>query len=143
MVKQSFSDFEREAMRERAREIRNEQGKKKNPSADLLEKIAEMPENEAFIASQLDLLVQKLAPQLHPKTWYGMPAYANDDGKVVLFFQTASKFKTRYNTLGFNDNAILDDGDMWPTAYALNVWNEKISGQVGALIKKATQKDNK
>ncbi|KRL04468.1 iron chaperone [Liquorilactobacillus oeni] len=141
MAQQGFSDFERAAMKERAKELREESNKKKNPQADLFEKIAEMPEKEAFIASSLHSLVEKTAPELHPKTWYGMPAYANDDGKVVFFFQPATKFKSRYNTLGFNDSANLDDGKIWPTSYALTVWNEEISNFVSMIIKKAISKN--
>ena len=113
--KNTFSDFEREAMKERAEELR----KTKNTEADVLDKISEMPADEAKIAIEIHQLVKEIAPALKPKTWYAMPAYANDNGKVVLFFQPATKFKARYSTLGFNDTATLDDGDFWPTAFAV------------------------
>lgn len=138
MSKQGFSEFEKQAMKERAQELRRDASQKKNPLADLLEKIAAMPEDEAYLAAQLHELVQQNAPpQLQPKTWYGMPAYANQEGKVVLFFQPATKFKARYSTLGFNDSALLDMGKMWPTAYALCSWDADIARQVAVLIRKA------
>lgn len=113
--KTTFSDFEREAMRERAAELR----RTKNTEADLLEKIAEMTDEEARLALKIHEIVTTTAPELKPKTWYGMPAYANSQGKTVLFFQPATKFKARYSTLGFNDAAQLDETAMWPTAYAV------------------------
>ncbi len=144
MVEQSgFSDFEKQAMKERAAELRREQANKrskKNPEADLLEKIAEMPDDEAFIAAKLHDLVREIAPELQPKTWYSMPAYANADGKVVLFFQPATKFQSRYNTIGFNDAAQLDDGAMWPTSFAVTAWQEDVANQVSTLIKRAMKK---
>ncbi|KRL03570.1 iron chaperone [Liquorilactobacillus capillatus] len=141
MTQKSFSEFERAAMKERAQELRAESNKKRNPAADLLEKIAELPSDEAFIASNLHKLVHEVAPTLQPKTWYGMPAYADNTGQVVLFFQAASKFKERYNTLGFNGVAALDSGKMWPTAYALTVWDDEVSHFIRKLIIKAISKN--
>jgi uncharacterized protein YdhG (YjbR/CyaY superfamily) len=102
----------------------------------VLAKIAEMEGSDRAIAERLHALVQASAPELTPRTWYGMPAYAKD-GKVVCFFQGAQKFKTRYATLGFNDPATLDDGDMWPTAFALTQWTPAVEERVGDLVKRA------
>jgi uncharacterized protein YdhG (YjbR/CyaY superfamily) len=135
-----FSDFEKQAMKDRAEELRREQANKrskKNPEADLLEKIAEMPDAEAYIAAKLHDLVKEVAPELQAKTWYSMPAYANPDNQVVIFFQAATKFQARYNTLGFQDAAQLDDGALWPTSFALTEWNDKVADQVKHLIAKA------
>ncbi|WP_459525112.1 iron chaperone [Leuconostoc lactis] len=129
----TFSDFEREAMRERAAELR----KTKNSEADLLEKIAEMPEAEAQLALKIHEIVTTVAPELQPKTWYGMPAYANAQGKTLLFFQPATKFKARYSTLGFNDAAQLDDGQMWPTAYAITALTPAVMTQIEMLVKQS------
>jgi uncharacterized protein YdhG (YjbR/CyaY superfamily) len=141
MAEQSgFSDFEKQAMKERAEELRREQANKrskKNPEADLLEKIAEMPDDEAYIAAQLHELISDIAPELQPKTWYSMPAYANADNQVVIFFQAATKFQARYNTLGFQDAARLDDGAMWPTAFALTSWDANVAERVKALVLQA------
>lgn len=140
MEKSGFSDFEKEAMRERALELRREQANKrskKNPEADVLEAIAAMDANSAELGANIHALVQELAPELKAKTWYGMPAYANDDGKVVLFFKDAAKFKSRFCTLGFEDAAQLDDGAIWATSYALLKWNASVEKQVRALITKA------
>lgn len=117
-----FTKEEKAAMKERARELKAEERAKKNRAAgesDLIEKIAEMPEPERSMATRLHELIKASVPDLFPKTWYGMPAYANQEGKVICFFQAASKFNTRYATLGFQHDANLDDGAMWPTAYAL------------------------
>lgn len=133
---ETFSDAERAAMKERAAELRKQKrGAKKDPEADLLEKIAEMPESDRAIASRIHELVQEHAPSLTPKTWYGMPGWAKN-GKVVCFVQGAAKFDTRYASFGFNDNATIDEGTMWPTAYAItemNVANEKV---IVALLRK-------
>lgn len=129
----TFSEFEREAMRERAAELR----KTKNSEADLLEKIAEMPEAEAQLALKIHEIVTTVAPELQPKTWYGMPAYANAQGKTLLFFQPATKFKARYSTLGFNDAAQLDDGQMWPTAYAITALTPAVMTQIEMLVKQS------
>ena len=116
-----FTDEERAAMKERAREMKAEARANKGKADgehDVLEKIAEMPEPDRALAERLHALIKANAPELSPKTWYGMPAYARD-GKVVCFFQSAAKFKARYATLGFSDEARLDGGSMWPTAFAL------------------------
>lgn len=131
--KTTFSDFEREAMRERAAELR----KTKNSEADLLEKVAEMPEEEAQLALKIHEIVTTVAPELQPKTWYGMPAYANAQGKTLVFFQPATKFKARYSTLGFNDGAQLDDGQMWPTAYAITALTPAVIKQIETLVKQS------
>ena len=103
----------------------------------MLEKIAEMPEPERSMAKQLHEIIKANAPVLAPKTWYGMPAYANKDGKIVCFFQSATKFDSRYATLGFNDTANLDDGDMWPTAFALKELTPTVEKKIIELVKKA------
>ncbi|MFT9389091.1 MAG: hypothetical protein ABF587_05235 [Leuconostoc sp.] len=131
--KTTFSDFEREAIRERAAELR----KTKNSEADLLEKVAEMPEAEAQLALKIHEIVTTVAPELQPKTWYGMPAYANAQGKTLVFFQPATKFKARYSTLGFNDGAQLDDGQMWPTAYAITALTPAVIKQIETLVKQS------
>jgi len=136
MDKDTFSDFEREAMRERAEELR----KTKNTEADVLDKISEMTDSEAQIAIEIHHLVKKIAPELKPKTWYSMPAYANRNGKVVLFFQPATKFKARYSTLGFNDAATLDEGDFWPVTFAIKQITPAIRQQISLLIEKSIQK---
>ncbi len=135
-----FTAEEKAAMKERAKELKAEERAKKNRAAgenDLMEKIAEMPETERSMATRLHALIKASAPDLFPKTWYGMPAYANQDGKVICFFQAASKFNTRYATLGFQHDAKLDDGAMWPTAYALVELNAAAEAQIAALVQKA------
>lgn len=131
-----FTAEERSAMKERARELKAAAEKADGESA-LLAKIAEMPEPERAMAKRLHALIKASAPGLSPKTWYGMPAYANQDGKVVCFFQSAQKFKTRYATLGFSDEANLDDGALWPTAFALKALTAAEEAKVTALVKKA------
>lgn len=136
---QGFTDEERAAMKERTRELKAESRaskKKADGERDLLAKIAEMPEPDRAMATRLHALIRESAPALSPKTWYGMPAYAND-GKVVCFFQSADKFKSRYATLGFSDQANLDDGAMWPTSFALTEWTAAEEAKIGALVKKA------
>jgi len=135
-----FTAEEQAAMKERARELKAEARAKKNREEgerDLLEKIAAMPEPDRAIATRLHEIVKANAPDLFPKTWYGMPAYANEDGKVVCFFQAADKFNTRYATFGFNDTANLDDGAMWPTAFALKELTAAEEARIAALVKKA------
>ena len=135
-----FSAEERAAMKERAAELRAEgkQGAKKADGLqDLLAKIAEMAPNDRALAERVHVTVTKNAPELSPKTWYGMPAYANADGKVVVFFQDAGKFKYRYSTLGFQEAANLDDGDLWPVSYALTKWTPVVEKKVAALVKAA------
>jgi hypothetical protein len=137
---ESFTDEERRAMKERAKELKAEARASKNKAegeSDVLAKIAEMPEPERAMATRLHTIIKDNAPQLFAKTWYGMPAYANPDGKIVCFFQSAQKFGTRYATLGFNDTANLDDGDLWPTAYALRALTAATETTIAALVKKA------
>ena len=131
-----FSAEERAAMKDRAAELRTPRSKKLSGEADLLEKIAAMDPAEQKIAQRLHALVTEHAPQLAPKTWYGMPAWAKD-GTVICFFQAASKFKTRYSTLGFDENAALDDGNFWPTAYAITELTPDLENTIVALITKA------
>ena len=130
-VRKGFSKEERAAMRERAKELKSGGGE-----SAVLASIARMPEPDRTMAGQLHALIKAVAPELAPKTWYGMPAYAKDD-KVVCFFQGASKFKTRYATLGFNDKARLDDGAMWPVAFALTKLTDAEEKRITALVKKA------
>ena len=135
-----FSAEERAAMKERAAELRAE-GKKGAKKADglqaVLDSIAKMDPTDRALAERVHVTITENAPDLMPKTWYGMPAYANADGKVVAFFQDAGKFKYRYSTLGFQDAANLDDGDMWAASYALRKWTPKVEKQVVALVKSA------
>ncbi len=135
-----FSAEERAAMKERAAELRAE-GKKGAKQADglqaVLDAIAKMAPEDRALAERVHVAVTASAPGLAPKTWYGMPAYANADGKVVVFFQDSGKFNYRYSTLGFQDAANLDDGDIWPAAYALVEWSPKVEKQVVALVTKA------
>ena len=135
-----FSAEERAAMKERAAELRAEgkQGAKKADGLqDLLTKISEMAPTDRALAERVHVTVTANAPELSPKTWYGMPAYANADGKVVVFFQDAGKFKYRYSTLGFQEAASLDDGDLWPVSYALTKWSPTVEKKVAALVKAA------
>lgn len=129
----AFSAEERAAMKEHARELKRG---KANGESDLLAKIAEMPKPERVMAERLHELITSAAPELAPRTWYGMPAYAKD-GNVVCFFQSAGKFKTRYATLGFSDKAKLDDGAMWPVAFALKELTKADETRIVALVKKA------
>jgi uncharacterized protein YdhG (YjbR/CyaY superfamily) len=134
-----FTEEERAAMKERAQELKAEARATKNKAAgesDVLAKIAEMPEPDRAIAERLHAIIKASAPALSPKTWYGMPAYAKD-GKVVCFFQSAHKFKSRYATFGFNDAANLDEGAMWPTSFALKELTAAEEAKIGALVKKA------
>jgi uncharacterized protein YdhG (YjbR/CyaY superfamily) len=130
-----FTAEERAAMKERAKELRASEDRA-DGERDLLAKIAEMPPTDRALAKQLHAIVTASAPDLSPKTWYGMPAYAKD-GKVVCFFQSASKFKTRYATLGFSDEANLDKGDMWPTYFALKELTDSEEKKIQAIVKKA------
>ncbi|HEX6653743.1 MAG TPA: DUF1801 domain-containing protein [Thermoleophilaceae bacterium] len=133
--KKGFTADERAAMRERAKELKAERGKAEG-EADVLAKIAEMPKADRVMAERLHAIVKRSAPDLAPRTWYGMPAYAKD-GKVVCFFQSAQKFKSRYATLGFSDRANLDKGDMWPTSFALKELTAAEEKKIAALVKKA------
>jgi uncharacterized protein YdhG (YjbR/CyaY superfamily) len=132
-----FSADERIAMKERARELKSARGGKGDGESDVLAAIARMPEPDRDMATRLHALVRKTAPGLAPKTWYGMPAYAGEDGKVVCFFRNAQKFKDRYGTFGFNDRARLDDGNMWPTVFALVKLTAAEEKRIAALVKKA------
>jgi uncharacterized protein YdhG (YjbR/CyaY superfamily) len=135
-----FSAEERAAMKERAAELRAE-GRKGAKKADglqaVLDRIAEMAPDDRELAERVHVVVTATAPELTPKTWYGMPAYANADGKVVVFFQDAGKFNYRYSTLGFQDAASLDDGDLWPVSYALRQWSPVVEKKVTELVKAA------
>jgi uncharacterized protein YdhG (YjbR/CyaY superfamily) len=134
-----FTDEERAAMKERAKELKAEERMNRDRAAGeraLLEKIAEMPEPDRAMAERLHALITASAPSLSPRTWYGMPAYAKD-GKVVCFFQSADKFKSRYATFGFSDEANLDDGAMWPTSFALKELTAADEARIGALVKQA------
>ena len=138
---QGFTDEERAAMKERAQELKSTARRgprvgKADGEADVLAKIAEMPESDRTMAERLHAIVKASAPALSPRTWYGMPAYVKD-GKVVCFFQSAQKFKTRYATFGFSDRANLDEGAMWPTAFALEKLTAAEEARIGALVKKA------
>jgi len=139
---EGFTEDERDAMKERAAELKKSSrggaGAKKAAAddQDVLDKIAEMPEADRVIAETLYAIVRDTAPDLAPKTWYGMPAWARD-GKVVVFFKPAAKFKVRYAEVGFNEWAQLDDGDMWPTAFAVIAMNPTIEKALTALVKKA------
>jgi uncharacterized protein YdhG (YjbR/CyaY superfamily) len=136
-----FTDEERAAMRERAQELkaaarRGPRAGKADGESEVLAKIAEMPEADRAIAERLHAIIEASAPALSPRTWYGMPAYAKD-GKVVCFFQSAQKFKTRYATFGFSDKANLDEGAMWPTSFALKELTAAGEARIRALLKKA------
>ena len=136
-----FTDEERAAMKERAQEMKAEARRgsragKADGESDVLAKIAEMAEPDRAMAKRLHAIVKASAPGLSPKTWYGMPAYAKD-GKVVCFFQAADKFNSRYATFGFNDDAHLDDGAMWPTSFALTELTAADEARIAALVKKA------
>jgi uncharacterized protein YdhG (YjbR/CyaY superfamily) len=138
-----FTDEERAAMKERAQELKAEA--RRGPRADkaeagesaVLAKIAEMPEPDRTMGERLHAIIKASAPALSPKTWYGMPAYANKDGKVVCFFQSAQKFNSRYATLGFSDQANLDEGAMWPVSFALKELSATGEARIGALVKRA------
>ena len=135
-----FTADERAAMKARAAELRAD-GKKGAKKADglqaVLDSIAEMAPADRALAERVHVTVTATAPELSPKTWYGMPAYANSDGKIVVFFQNAGKFSYRYSTLGFQDTANLDDGDVWPVTYALNKWSPAVEKKVAELVKAA------
>ena len=132
-----FTADERAAMRERAQELKAEARREDGEKA-LLDKVAEMDGSDRAMAQRLHQIVKKSAPGLEPKTWYGMPAYAKD-GKVVCFFQSAAKFKSKYATFGFSDEANLDDGAMWPTSFALTKLTAAEEKKIAALVKKAVR----
>ena len=136
-----FTDEERAAMKEHAQELKAEarqgpRAKEADGEADLLAKIAEMPESDRAMAERLHAIIKAAAPALSPKTWYGMPAWARD-GNVICFFQSSHKFKTRYATFGFSDKANLDEGTVWPVAFALKELTATDEVRIGALVKKA------
>ncbi len=132
-AKPAFTAEERAAMKERAAERKAAQ-----TEAEVLAKIAELPQPDRALAERIHTLVKAAAPELAPRTWYGMPAYAKD-GKVLCFFQSAQKFKTRYATLGFSDTASLDEGTMWPTAFALTELSVDDEARIAALVKRAAR----
>jgi uncharacterized protein YdhG (YjbR/CyaY superfamily) len=135
-----FTDEEKAAMRNRAQELKAEERANKNKAegeSAALAAIAEMQEPDRAMAKRLHAIIKDSAPALSPKTWYGMPAYANKDGKIVCFFQTAQKFNTRYATFGFNDTANLDEGAMWPVAFALKELTATEEARIVALVRKA------
>ena len=136
-----FTDEERAAMKEHAQELKRARSRgaradEAHGESDVLAKIAEMPEADRAMAERLHALIKASAPALSPRTWYGMPAYAKD-GDVICFFQPAQKFKSRYATLGFSDKAILDEGDMWPTSFAVTELTAAEEARIAALVKKA------
>jgi uncharacterized protein YdhG (YjbR/CyaY superfamily) len=137
---EGFTAEERAAMKERAAELRGE-GKKGAKKADglqaVLDRIGQMAPDDRVLAERVHLAVTSTAPDLSPRTWYGMPAYADADGKVVVFFQDAGKFSARYSTLGFQDTAHLDDGDLWPVSYALVRWSPAVERSVVELVRRA------
>ena len=133
--KATFSAEEREAMKDAAREAKR--GKDFDGEAEVLAKIAEMSEADRALAERIHAIVKKAAPELSAKTWYGMPAYANAAGKTICFFQPGAKFKTRYSTLGFQDSAKLDDGNVWPNAYAITKLTAADEAKIAALVKQA------
>jgi uncharacterized protein YdhG (YjbR/CyaY superfamily) len=133
-AKKGFTDEERAAMRERAQELKG--ANKADGESDVLAKIAEMPERDRAMAERLHAIIRANAPALSPRTWYGMPAYSRD-GDVVCFFQSAEKFKARYATFGFSDNANLDEGSMWPTSFALKELTAVEEATIAKLVKKA------
>jgi uncharacterized protein YdhG (YjbR/CyaY superfamily) len=134
-----FTAEERAAMKERSREVRREKGGAKGDGErDVLAKIAEMPKADRTMAKRIHRLVKQAAPELEPRTWYGMPAYAKD-GKVVCFFQSSDKFKSRYATFGFSDRAKLDQGEMWPTSFALTKLTPAGEKKLAGLVKKAAR----
>jgi hypothetical protein len=139
---EGFSAEERAAMKARSEELkstarRGSRAAKADGESDLVAKIAEMPEPDRLMAERLHAIIMAAAPDLSPKTWYGMPAYAKDDGNLICFFKSAHKFKTRYATLGFSDKANLDDGTMWPTDFALTKLTAADEARIVALVKQA------
>ncbi len=133
-----WSDIEKQAMKDRAKEFRDaRKAAAKDPLGDMMNKIGEMPEPDKSIALRVHELVMRTAPQLNPKTWYGMPAWANEAGKVVCFFQSGQKFKTRFNTFGFQEAANMDDGTFWPMGYALTELTPEVEKRITTLVKQA------
>ena len=137
---EGLSKEERDAVKERAKELRDQAKAGKNRAAgekQVQDAIAKMPELDASIAQRIHNIVAEVAPELSPKTWYSQPAYANADGKVIAFFQSADKFKTRYSTLGFSEDAALDDGEMWPTSFAVTALTPAVEKAIKELILRA------
>ena len=135
-----LSEYEREAVKQRAKELREQEKAGKSRAAGekaLDEAIAQLEPDDKVVAEGFRKVVTEVAPDLVPKTYYGMPGFANSEGKMVVFIQPAMKFKTRYATLGFEDRANLDDGDMWPTAFAVRDWTPGVEQQVADLVRKA------
>ncbi|RZS65827.1 uncharacterized protein YdhG (YjbR/CyaY superfamily) [Agromyces ramosus] len=135
-----LSAEERDAVKQRAKELRDQEKAGKNRAAGekaVLEAIAQMEPDDRVLAEGLHEVVTEVAPDLVPKTYYGMPAYANADGKIVVFIQAAGKFKTRYATIGFEDRAALDDGDLWPIGYAVRSWTPAVEQRLTELVRKA------
>ena len=135
-----LSAEERDAVKQRAKELRDQEKAGKNRAAGekaVLDAIAQMEPDDKVLAEGLHEVVTKVAPDLVPKTYYGMPAYANAEGKIVVFIQAASKFKTRYATIGFEDRAALDDGDLWPIGFAVRSWTPVVEQRVTELVRKA------
>jgi uncharacterized protein YdhG (YjbR/CyaY superfamily) len=140
MTDSTLSKEERDAVKERAKELREQAKAGKNRAAgeqQVQDAIAKMPELDASIAQRIHNIVAEIAPELSPKTWYGQPAYANAAGKVIAFFQSADKFKTRYSTLGFSEDAALDDGDMWPTSFAVTALTPAVEKAIREMILRA------
>ncbi|TDD70978.1 DUF1801 domain-containing protein [Jiangella aurantiaca] len=133
---EGFDEAERAAMKERAKELKKSKSGKRDPEAEVFEKIAEMPESDRVLAEQIHALVRSAAPELAPRTWYGQPAYAKD-GKVICFFQAAAKFGTEYATFGFNEAPLLDNGTMWPTAFGLRELTPADEELLATLVRKA------
>ena len=141
---EGFTAEERAAMKERAQELKAEarrgpRADKADGESDVLAKIAEMPEPDRTMAKRLHAIIKAAAPDLSPKTWYGMPAYVNQDGKVVCFFQSGDQYKSRYSTFGFQDSANLDEGKMWPTSFALEELTPAEEKRIAALVKRAVR----
>jgi uncharacterized protein YdhG (YjbR/CyaY superfamily) len=136
---ETWTDEEKAAMQEHAREMKAKRGAKGKPDgeADIMAKIAGMPEPDKSMATRIHAIVKETAPHLTPRTWYGMPAYAREDGKLICFFQPASKFKARYSTVGFEESAKLDEGNFWPTSFALTKLTATEEAKIVALLKKA------
>ncbi|MEK9578464.1 MAG: hypothetical protein VW008_03840 [Aquiluna sp.] len=135
---EEWTDIEKQAMKDRAKEFRDARKKAaQDPLADMMNKIAAMPEPDKSIALRVHELVMAAGPKLNPKTWYGMPAWANEAGKVVCFFQSGQKFKTRFNTFGFQEAANMDDGTFWPMGYALTELTPEVEKRITTLVKQA------
>lgn len=137
---EGFDEAERAAMKERAKELKKSKGGKRDPEAEVFEKIAEMPEADRVLAEKIHTLVRSAVPELTPRTWYGQPAYAKD-GKVICFFQAAAKFGTEYATFGFNEAPLLDNGTMWPTAFGLRKLTADDEKLLASLVRKAAGLD--